>query len=94
MISNVVLMAFVMTHSPYIDKQFKIYLLDVGLLGALTELSQETLIFGNELFTHFKGGLVENYVMQQLLPEYSLYYWSNEGKAEVDLVINIKDKIT
>jgi len=52
----------------YVEKQFKVYLLDIGLLGALTELSQETVIFGNELFSHFKGAFVENYVMVPPLP--------------------------
>ena len=77
----------------YIEKQFKVYLLDVGLLGAQTNLTSETLLFKNELFTHFKGALVENYVMQQLFPYKELFYWCSNGKAEIDLIINIKDKV-
>ena len=77
----------------YTEKSFKIYLFDIGLLGAMTQLKQETIAFKNELFTHFKGALVENYAMQELHPSLKLYYWTSRGKAEVDLVINIGDKI-
>jgi predicted AAA+ superfamily ATPase len=45
---------------------FKVFLLDVGLLGAMSRLSADTLINGNAIFTHFYGALVENYVAQQL----------------------------
>ncbi len=77
----------------YSEKQFKVYMLDVGLLGAMTNLNQETLLFKNELFTHFKGALVENYVVQQLFPFKELFYWSSSGIAEIDLIININDYI-
>ncbi len=43
-------------------KAFKIYLLDVGLLGCMTGLKQKTLIEGNNLFVEFKGALTEQYV--------------------------------
>lgn len=56
-------------------------------------MKQETIAFGNELFTHFKGALVENYVMQELNPSLGLYYWTSRGKAEVDLVINVGDQV-
>lgn len=77
----------------YIESAFKVYLLDVGLLGAMTKLKAKTIVFGNELFTHFKGSLIENYVMQELTPSLDLYYWASKGTAEVDLVVNINDKI-
>lgn len=77
----------------YTETQFKIYLLDVGLLGAMTELRPETIIIKNDLFTHFKGALVENFVFQEVSIDTKPYYWSNEGKAEVDLIINIKGDI-
>lgn len=77
----------------YTEKAFKIYLLDVGLLGAMTRLQPETIAFRNELFTHFKGALIENYAMQELKPTLDLHYWASSGKAEVDLVVNIGDRI-
>ena len=51
--------------SAYINHDiFKLYLDDVGLLGAMAGLSAKTIIYGNEIFQEFRGALVENYVAQ------------------------------
>jgi len=75
----------------YADRSsFKIYMNDVGLLGALSELDPESVILGNDIFTEFKGALTEQYVAQQILAEtdFSLYYYSTDkGAYEVDLLI-------
>ena len=70
-------------------------MLDVGLLGALSELSARTLIDGNRIFTEFKGALTEQYVCQQLTASnMPLFYWSRErGNAEVDFVIQNGENI-
>ncbi len=73
----------------YADRgAFKAYLLDVGLLGALSELSPEILLRGDSLFTEFHGALVENYVAQQIAAKSGgeLYYWTSQGMAEVDFL--------
>jgi len=73
---------------------FKLYLLDIGLLGAMSSLSPRAVIDGDVLFQEFKGALVENYVAQELAYNgYKLYYWTSEGKAEVDFVIQHNDFI-
>ena len=41
-------------------------MLDVGLLGAQSNLSAQIIIDGNELFTEFKGALTENYVCTRI----------------------------
>jgi hypothetical protein len=69
---------------------FKIYLLDVGLLAALSELDVQSILMGNDIFTEFKGALTEQYVLQQILSDtaYKPYYYSESGsKTEIDLVI-------
>ena len=74
----------------YSDKNiYKIYLLDVGLLGAQTNLKPETVIKNNELFTEYKGALTENYVAQELksTERRDLYYWTSSGTAEVDFIV-------
>jgi uncharacterized protein len=75
--------------SAYINiNAFKIYLVDVGLLSAMSNLSAKTLIHENELFQEFKGAIIENYIAQELIhSNYSLYYWASEGKAEIDFII-------
>jgi predicted AAA+ superfamily ATPase len=74
---------------------FKVFHLDVGLLGAMSRLSADALIKGNAIFTHFYGALVENYVAQQLQCKFpgELYYWTSQGKAEVDFVFSHDDRI-
>ena len=75
----------------YIDfSSFKIYLLDVGLLGAMSELDAESILEGNSIFTEFKGSLTEQYVHQQILSDtaFKPYYFSTEKSSyEVDFLI-------
>lgn len=68
---------------------FKIFLADVGLLGAQSNLSAQILIDGDLLFTEFKGALTENYVAGELIASahQKLYYWTSEGAAEVDFLL-------
>lgn len=74
---------------------FKVYLLDVGLLGAMSNISPESLLRGNEIFSEFHGSMVENYVAQQLVSRYKekLFYWTSPGKAEVDFVFPVGESI-
>lgn len=77
-------------------KAFKIYLLDVGLLRVMCELSYETIINGNEIYNEFKGLLTEQFVLQELAAFdkiKSIYYWTNESLSEVDFVFNYKNLI-
>ena len=75
---------------------FRLFMVDVGLLGAMVDIDTKTLLDGNAIFTEFKGALTEQYVMQQLksMDEINTYYWSAENStAEVDFVLQHKGKI-
>lgn len=75
---------------------FKLYLLDIGLLGAMANLDVKTLLDGNLIFTEFKGALTEQYVLQQLVTnaEISIFYWSSEkSDGEIDLLIQYKNEV-
>jgi predicted AAA+ superfamily ATPase len=75
---------------------FKLFLVDLGLLAAMTDLDIKTLLVGNELFEEFKGALTEQYVLQQLLVQKDLtvYYWAaDNGRAEVDFLIQYSGQI-
>ncbi|HUM85418.1 MAG TPA: ATP-binding protein [Lachnospiraceae bacterium] len=77
-------------------RAFKLYIVDVGLLGCMTGLQQRTLLDGNDLFTEFKGALTEQYVCQQLktIEDLGVYYFTNDrGSCEVDFVIDTGEKI-
>ncbi len=80
----------------YADRSiFKIYVLDVGLLGALAKISPDILVQGEKLFTEFKGAFVENYVAQQIMAhkETELYYWKSNGTAEIDFLCEHDNEI-
>jgi predicted AAA+ superfamily ATPase len=78
---------------------FKLYMLDVGLLGAMADLDIASVLEESRVFTEFKGALTEQYVLQQLL---SLseggyygnrpYYWTGKA-AEIDFVMQLDGKI-
>lgn len=74
---------------------FKVYLLDVGLLGAMCRLSARIIVEGDQLFVEFKGSLTENYVAQALKTAHGdpLYYWTSERDAEVDFLLEYDGKI-
>lgn len=74
---------------------FKIYLLDVGLLRRLAQLDPIAFIENNRLFVEFKGALTENYILQSLIPQFDAMpkYWTSEGKAEVDFLIQYKNNV-
>lgn len=77
-------------------KAFKLFILDVGLLGCMTGLRQNTLLNGNDLFVEFKGALTEQYVCQQLktVEELNVYYYTNErGSCEVDFIVDTGEQI-
>ena len=72
-------------------KAFKLFVVDVGLLGCMAGLSQKTILEGNELFVEFEGALTEQYVLQQLvtMPDLGIYYYTNDrNSCEVDFVVD------
>ncbi len=67
---------------------FKIFMLDVGLLCALSGLKAATVVLGNGIFTEFKGALTEQYVLQQIVQKYEPYYYSKASSTqEIDFLI-------
>ena len=89
------------THTPklplatYREDIFKLYLLDVGLLGAMIKVSQRVIVKGSTLFSEFNGAFVENYAAQELVAngQKDLYYWTSKNQAEVDFVVAIHDQV-
>lgn len=69
---------------------YKLFTVDVGLLGAMSEVDAETILEGNEIFVEFKGALTEQYVLQQLIsdtPYTPYYYGTDKGTYEQDFLI-------
>ncbi|GAH04900.1 unnamed protein product, partial [marine sediment metagenome] len=74
---------------------FKVFMVDTGLLGAMSKLDPRIILEGHELFKEFKGSLTENFVAQELQARYheDLYYWTSRGVAEVDFLVPFRQKI-
>lgn len=75
---------------------FKLFILDVGLLSAMGNLDIHTLISEQSIFEEFKGALTEQYVLQQLksIDQLPIYYWSAEkATAEIDFLIQYQNRI-
>lgn len=68
---------------------FKLFLLDCGLLGAMSETPPEIMLVANNGMGEAKGAFTENYMMSQLVAAYntSVFYFSNEAKLEIDFLI-------
>lgn len=68
---------------------FKIYMLDCGLLRALANMPAELYVVSKPEFSEFKGALMENLVLQQLLASSwpMPRYWVSNGSAEVDFIL-------
>lgn len=71
---------------------FKLYILDVGLLGAMTRIDAKILLEGNQIFTEFKGSFTEQFVLTELKSnkDIPVFYWSAQrATAELDFLIQL-----
>lgn len=78
------------------NASFKIFLLDIGLLCAICGVTAQSVVENNSLLGAFKGGLTEQYVMQQLRPhkDLGIYYWSADNSmGEIDFLLQKDDAI-
>lgn len=74
---------------------YKIYVFDVGILRKQSKLDSIAFTEGNRLFVEFKGALLENYILQSLIPQFGVLprYWTSGNEAEVDFMIQFKNEI-
>ena len=75
---------------------FKLFMLDVGLLSAMSGIPPTTLLNGNAIFTDYKGALTEQYVFQQLRlnKQNAIFYWSaDSSQGEIDFMLQNGEKI-
>ena len=75
---------------------FKLFALDVGLLGAMANAPASLMLTSNDVFKEFKGAFSENYVLEQLITcgDLSIDYFSKENsKLEIDFLVQADDRI-
>lgn len=70
---------------------FKLFLLDVGLMGAMVDAPASAVLVGNEIFSEYKGAFTELFVAAQLmgtaLPVF--YHSAEDSRVELDFVVQI-----
>lgn len=74
---------------------YKLFMLDVGLLGAMSEIDAVSILEGNDIFVEFKGALTEQYVNQELRSLEKIenqYYWAGRT-SEIDFLVQIENEI-
>jgi predicted AAA+ superfamily ATPase len=82
--------------SGYADyDKFKIYFPDTGLLGAMLDISSDIILHPTRLFSEYNGAFTENFVATELvkLGQTDLFYWTSRSDAEVDFILQWKDRL-
>ncbi|MCL2079496.1 MAG: ATP-binding protein [Oscillospiraceae bacterium] len=70
------------------SSSFKIYMSDVGLLTMKSGISQQVILAAGNMENTFLGAITENYIAQVFSAKhYGLFYWTTDGQAEVDFVL-------
>jgi len=81
----------------YMEKRaFKLFLLDVGLLGAMSQVPPAMMLIGNRVFTEFKGAFTENYVLTQIKPSEEAvvaYYSKDNSSMEIDFIVQVGSRL-
>ena len=75
---------------------FKLFLLDVGLLGAMAQIPPSLMLIGNNVFSDYKGAFTENYVLTQMknVPETIVGYYSKDNSTmEIDFIVQAGDHL-
>jgi predicted AAA+ superfamily ATPase len=80
------------------SEHFKLYIVDIGLLSAMTNLDITAFLDRDAaFFNHFHGALAEQFALQEIIAndDIPVYYWAREGsaKAELDFIIQSGNKI-
>ena len=72
---------------------FKLFALDLGLLGAMSDVPAKEILVGSNIFSEYKGAFTEQFVAQQLYFEnHKLFYYTNENSTlEIDFVLQKED---
>ena len=69
---------------------FKLYLSDIGLLGAMVDVQPVQVLVDDSIFTEYKGGMTEQYVLQQMKSEGQapvFYHTTDDSRLEIDFLI-------
>lgn len=81
----------------YVEQSaFKLYLSDLGLLGAMADVQPVQVLVNNNVFKEYKGGMTEQYVLQQMKSkgiDGIYYHTTDQSRLEIDFLIQREDKL-
>ena len=68
---------------------FKLFVNDLGLLGAMADVPAKFILLGTNVFTEYKGAFTEQYVAQQIIASGNkpFYYTNEKSTLEIDFII-------
>ncbi len=74
---------------------FKLFMLDVGLMGAMADIPSSSMLVNNTAFTEYKGAFTELFVLTQLIPkQLPIYYFSaSDSQVEIDFLVQYNERI-
>lgn len=74
---------------------FKLFLLDVGLMGALVKAPSSLVLIGNDIFKEYKGAFTELFAYTQLATiDIPVYYHSVDNSTiEIDFALQIGEQV-
>lgn len=74
---------------------FKLFFIDIGLLGARSDLEPRAVLDGSKVFEEFKGALTEQFVFQELRSSgvYPYYFASDDSRTEIDFITQIANVV-
>lgn len=78
------------------SEAFKLYYLDCGLMGAITEAPASQILIGSSVFQEYKGAFTEQYVLQEIISSHDgriYYYHPENSQQEVDFMTQHHDAV-
>lgn len=75
---------------------FKLFISDLGLLGAKSDVTAREVLTGENYFSEYKGAFTEQFVAQEMTSkDILLYYYSKENSPlEIDFLVQKEDVYT
>jgi predicted AAA+ superfamily ATPase len=77
------------------ENVFKLFMLDVGLLGAMMDVKATDIMVDNNIFVEYKGAFTEEFVLSQFVSKgIQMYYYStNDSRVEIDFITQDSGRI-
>ena len=72
---------------------FKLFLLDLGLLGALSDTAAGDALVNNKAFMEYKGAFTEQYVLQELAALDKRVYYHSRSAQRLKLILLCKSSM-